>query len=73
MQDVNILHGVKTIMTNQTGSHVHLQKSSRLGIIYPHAVRSDPLCRCVITCAGFEELALLKAAAILFSRVSIAR
>ena len=34
-------------------------------------VRSEPLCRCVITCAGFEELALLKAAVILFSDVSI--
>ena len=35
VQDTNILHGVKNIMTNQTGSHVRLQKSSRLGILYP--------------------------------------
>ena len=33
VQDINFLHGVKNIMTNQTGSHVRLQKSSRLGII----------------------------------------
>ena len=34
MQDVNILHGVKTIMTNQTGLHVRLQKRDRLSIEY---------------------------------------
>ena len=45
-------------------------KRGRLGIV-PPVVRSEPLCRCVITCVGFEELALFKAAAILFSSVSI--
>ena len=34
MQDVNILHGVKTIMTNQTDSHA-IVKGGRPGIVPP--------------------------------------